>query len=71
MTPAEFKAARRSLKTKSGRLMTQEALARVMGYSGQPKIATIENRTTDVPAQAARLMEAYLRCDHRPKDWPK
>ncbi len=65
MTPTEFKAARRSLG------LTQFQLAAVMGYSGQPKIAIIENNATDVPAQAARLMEAYLRCDHKPKDWPK
>ena len=63
MTPAEFWSARKKLG------MTQAALAAVMGYAGQTAISDIERAETTVPAQAARLMQAYLRGD-RPADWP-
>lgn len=63
MTPAEFRNARLRL------LLNQTDLAEVMGYGGQPQISFIENATTEVPAQTARLMESYLG-GWRPRDWP-
>jgi len=62
MTPTDFRTARKHLG------LTQAQLASVMGYHAQPAISDIENGRT-VPAQAARLMEAYMRGD-RPDDWP-
>ena len=68
MRPDIFKRKRRRLMV-DGRQITQVELARVMGYSGQPAISAIENATGDVPAQTARLMQAYSE-GYRPVDWP-
>ena len=62
MTPAEFKEARRNLG------LSAAQLAAVMGYGAAPRIYEIEAREA-VPAQAARLMQAYLD-GYRPSDWP-
>jgi len=63
MTSTEFRTARKQLG------LTQAELAAVMGYHAQPAISDIENGGT-VPAQAARLILAYMRGD-RPDDWPE
>ena len=62
MTGAEFKQARQSLG------LTQEQLARVMGYGSAPRLAELEARDV-VKGPPARLMEAYL-AGYRPDDWP-
>ncbi len=62
MTPGHFRVGRRALN------ITQAELAEVMGYSSQSAVSAIENAATDVPAQAARLMLAYL-SGYRPHDW--
>ena len=62
MTGAEFKRARQSLG------LTQEQLARVMGYGSASRIAELEARDT-IKGPPARLMQVYLR-GTRPDDWP-
>lgn len=62
MTPAEFREARRRLG------LTAPQIAALMGYGAAPRIYEIEARES-VPAQAARLMQAYLD-GYRPADWP-
>lgn len=63
MTPEQFREARQRLG------LTQTALAAVMGYGASSRISAIEAHET-VPAQAARLMQAYID-GYRPADWPE
>lgn len=63
MTPAEIRAARKSLG------LTQEQLAALMGV----RVATVSDWERDVysaDGPAARLLAAYL-SGYRPADWPK
>ena len=62
MTPAEF----RNLRRKLG--LTQDQLAKIMGYGSQSRIGEVESGET-VPAKAERLMLAYA-SGYRPDDWP-
>ena len=63
MTPADILAARKALG------LTQEQLARVMGYGGKVRISEFEHGTRKPSDQALRLMRAYLE-GYRPQDWP-
>ena len=69
MTPADIKAARLSLKTKSGRPMTQAQLASVMDLDPLT-VSRIERGVRPAPVRYVRLLQAYLK-RHRPKDWPR
>jgi len=62
MTGAEFRAHRKALG------LSGEQMARVMGYGWAAGIYHAEKRAL-VPAQAARLMQAYVD-GYRPADWP-
>ena len=62
MTPSDFTAARLKLG------LTQAGLARVMGYSGQARIAEFEAGKRNPSAAAVRLIRAYL-AGYRPDDW--
>ena len=64
MKPKEFRDGRIEVL-----LLNQTDLAKVMGYCNQPVVSHIENSASDVPAQTARLMQAYLD-GYRPLDWP-
>lgn len=62
MTAEEFRTHRAALG------LDQTQMAQVMGYGAKTRISEIENGAT-VPAQAARLMQAYVD-GYRPRDWP-
>ena len=69
MTPADFRAARKQLKTRSGEPMTQALLASVMDLDPL-NVSRIERGVKPAPVRYVRLLRAYLK-RHRPPDWPR
>ena len=62
MTPAEFRAARKSLG------LTQTQAAAMLGYGQHSRISDIETGKHAAPATTVRLLRAYLD-GYRPADW--
>ena len=69
MTPANLKAARLKLLTKSGRPMTQRQLGDLMDIDSN-SVSAIECGRKPPPVRYIRLLRAY-QARHRPKDWPE
>ncbi len=68
MNPAEIRAARLSLLTRSGRPLTQVQLASVMDLDPLT-LSRIERGVRPAPVRYVRLLRAYMK-RHRPADWP-
>lgn len=63
MTPAEFRAVRELLG------LTQDALARHLGYSGALQVSKLENGRVSITPHLGMLMRAYA-AGYRPPDAP-
>ena len=63
MTPEQFKQARSNLG------LTQQQLAKMLGYGLYSRISEMENGRTPITGQCVRLVQAYLD-GYRPNDWP-
>lgn len=64
MTPADFRAARKSLSLK------QEQIAPLLGYSDKARVSEIERGIRKPGESVVRLLRAYLD-GYRPTDWPQ
>ncbi len=69
MTPAGFKAARLSPLTKSGRPLTQKALASIMDLDSVG-VSRVECGTRPAPVRFEKLLRAY-QAGYRPREWPE
>ncbi len=69
MTGPELQAARLSLKTRSGRPLTQAQLGSVMDLDSL-SVSRVERGARPAPVRYVRLLRAYM-LRHRPADWPK
>ena len=63
MTPAQLQQARSNLG------LTQQQLAKMLGYGLYSRISELEGGRTQITDQCARLMQAYVD-GYRPGDWP-
>lgn len=67
MTPAEFKAALKSLG------LTQRQAAPLLGYSAQSHLSSVANgknpRSLEEGSATVRLLRAY-QAGYKPEDWP-
>ena len=68
MTGPDFKAARLSLLTKSGKPLTQRQLASVMDLDSIG-VSRVECGARPAPVRYERLLRAYMK--RRPKGWPE